>query len=91
MTPEGRVASRPVDEDMGECVEFIDRERSPDNVRYTLAPRPTATSRHRSDVGICSPVRDGKKHRATPEARMEVDDRKKPTDTHKSTCQTPSR
>ena len=67
--------SRSVDEDMGEFVELIDRDRSPDDVRYTLAQRPTAASRHRSEAGIGSPARDGKKYRTTTEVRMEVENR----------------
>ena len=75
MTPEGREASRSGDEEMGESFEPVDRDRSPDDVRYTLAPRPTAASRHRSDAGIDSPAREVKKYRANTEARMEVESR----------------
>ena len=75
MTPEGREASRSGDEEMGESFELVDRDRSPDGVRYTLAPGPTAASRDRSDAGIDCPAREVKKYRANTAARTEVESR----------------
>ena len=58
---------------MGEFVELMGRDKSLDEVRYTLAPGPTAASHHRSDAGIDSPARKVNKYRADTEARMEVE------------------